>query len=124
MPILTIKIPTGHSASQKSDLLQGLNNAVLNSLNAPLPSIRILIDEVAPENCMVAGVLGQPNALVRVGLIAGRTEELKAALIAQIAQAVEQAIGLSTEHTRVLLEDYPTTDMGVAGGVSAKAAGR
>lgn len=124
MPILTIKIPTGHSNAEKTALLKGLTDAVLKSLNAPLSSIRISIDEVAPENTIVAGVLGQPNALVHVALIAGRTEELKAALIAEIAKAVEQAIGLSTEHTRVLIQDYPTTDMGVAGGISAKAAGR
>lgn len=124
MPILTIKIPTGHSDAQKTALLKGLTDAVLKSLNAPLSSIRISIDEVAPENTIVAGVLGQPNALVHAALIAGRTEELKAALIAEVAKAVEQAIGLPTEHTRVLIQDYPTTDMGVAGGISAKAAGR
>lgn len=124
MPILTIKIPAGHSHEQKTALLKGLTDAVLTSLNAPLPSIRISIDEVPPENTIVAGVLGQPNALVHAALIAGRTEELKAAMIAAIARAVEQAIGLSTEHTRVLIQDYPTTDMGVAGGISAKAAGR
>jgi len=124
MPILTIKIPSGHSPAQKTDLLKGLTQAVVNSLAAPLPSIRVTIDEVNPEHCIVAGEIGQPNALVHVALIAGRTEEQKAALIAEIAKAVEQAIGLSTQHTRVLIEDYPTTDMGVAGGVSAKAAGR
>lgn len=124
MPILTIKIPTGHSNDQKVALLKGLTDAVLKSLNAPLPSIRISIDEVPAENTIVAGVLGQPNALVHAALIEGRTEELKAALIAEIAQAVEQAIGLSTEHTRILIQDYPKTDMGVAGGISAKAAGR
>jgi len=124
MPILTIKIPTGHSEQQKAALLKGLTEAVLASLNAPLPSIRVSIDEVAPQNTIVAGVLGQPNALVHAALIAGRTEQLKAALIAEVAKAVEQAIGLSTQHTRVLIQDYPTTDMGLAGGVSAKAAGR
>lgn len=124
MPILTIKIPAGHSPTQKSNLLQGLTAAVTESLQAPLASIRVTIDEVAPENCIVAGALGQPNALVHAALIAGRSEELKAKLIAEIAKAVEQAIGLSPEHTRVLIQDYPTTDMGVAGGVSAKAAGR
>lgn len=124
MPILTIKIPAGHSQEQKTALLKGLTDAVLTSLNAPLHTIRISIDEVPPENTIVAGVLGQPNALVHAALIAGRTEELKAAMIAAVAQAVEKAIGLSTEHTRVLIQDYPTTDMGVAGGISAKAAGR
>jgi len=124
MPILTITIPSGHSPAQKTDLLKGLTQAVVNSLAAPLPSIRVTIDEVTAEHCIVAGEIGQPNALVHAALIAGRTEEQKAALIAEIAKAVEQAIGLSTQHTRVLIEDYPTTDMGVAGGVSAKAAGR
>lgn len=124
MPILTIKIPAGHSTAQKAALLKGLTDAVLKSLNAPLSSIRVSIDEIPPENTIVAGVLGQPNALVHAELIAGRSEERKAALIAEVAKAVEQALGLSTEHTRVLIQDYPTTDMGVAGGISAKAAGR
>ncbi|HEY7804332.1 MAG TPA: tautomerase family protein [Orrella sp.] len=124
MPILTIKIPSGHSPAQKSDLLKGLTQAVVDSLAAPLSSIRVTIDEANAAHCIVAGEIGQPNALVHAALIAGRTEEQKAALIAEIAKAVEQAIGLSTQHTRVLIDDYPTTDMGVAGGISAKAAGR
>jgi 4-oxalocrotonate tautomerase family enzyme len=124
MPILTIKIPAGHSTAQKADLLKGLTQAVTISLQAPLPSIRVTIDEVAPESCMVAGEIGKPHALVHAALIAGRSEALKAALIAEIAKAVEQAIGLSTQDTRVLIQDYPTTDMGLAGGISAKAAGR
>jgi 4-oxalocrotonate tautomerase len=124
MPILTIKIPAGHSKDQKVALLKGLTDAVIKSTSAPLSSIRVSIDEIPPENTIVSGVLGQPNALVHAALIVGRSEQIKAALIAEVAKAVEQAIGLSTEHTRVLIQDYPTTDMGVAGGISAKAAGR
>ena len=124
MPILTIKIPAGHSKDQKVALLKGLTDAVIKSTGAPLSSIRVSIDEILPENTIVSGVLGQPNALVHAALIVGRSEQIKVALIAEVAKAVEQAIGLSTEHTRVLIQDYPTTDMGVAGGISAKAAGR
>jgi 4-oxalocrotonate tautomerase family enzyme len=124
MPILTIKIPAGHSKDQKVALLKGLTDAVIKSTGAPLSSIRVSIDEIPPENTIVSGVLGQPNALVHAALIVGRSEQIKAALIAEVAKAVEQAIGLSSEHTRVLIQDYPTTDMGVAGGISAKAAGR
>lgn len=124
MPILTIKIPTGHSSEQKTALLKGLTDAVTKSLNAPLSSIRVTIDEISPENTIVAGQIGQPMALIHAALIAGRTEELKAALIAELARAVQESIGLSMEHTRTLIQDYPTTDMGVAGGISAKASGR
>jgi 4-oxalocrotonate tautomerase len=124
MPILTIKIPAGHSKDQKVALLKGLTDAVIKSTGAPLSSIRVSIDEILPENTIVSGVLGQPSALVHAALIVGRSEQIKVALIAEVAKAVEQVIGLSTEHTRVLIQDYPTTDMGVAGGISAKAAGR
>lgn len=124
MPILNIKIPTGHTPAQKTALLKGLSDAVIKSVNAPLHTIRITIDEFALEHTIVAGELGKPNALIHAALIVGRSEEIKAALIAELAKAVEQAIGLSTEQTRVLIQDYPTTDMGVAGGISAKAAGR
>jgi 4-oxalocrotonate tautomerase len=124
MPILSIKIPTGHSDESKQTLLKGLTEAVTSSVAAPLHTIRITIDEVSPANTIVAGEIGQPNVIIQVSMIAGRTEALKAQLIAHLSQAVQDTTGISKEHTRVLIQDYPTTDMGVAGGISAKAAGR
>jgi hypothetical protein len=41
-----------------------------------------------------------------------------------MANAVEAAIGVSTQNVRSILFDLPTTDVGVAGGRTAKAAGR
>lgn len=124
MPILTIQIPTGYAAPQKEALLHGLTRAVTTSIGAPLASVRVTVSEVAPALTIVAGEIGKPAALIHCALIEGRTEQLKAALIAALSQAVQEALGLSTEHTRILLQDYPTTDMGVAGGISAKASGR
>jgi 4-oxalocrotonate tautomerase len=124
MPILNIMIPTGHSATQKTALLKGLTQAVLDSLNAPLATIRVTIQEVAPADTIVAGEIGKPMALLTAMLIAGRTPELKAALIKAAAQAVQDAIGVSINDTRIIIHDIPTTDMGVAGGITAKAAGR
>jgi len=63
-------------------------------------------------------------ALIYVALIVGRDEAQKAALIAALSQSVQDAIGISTQHTRVLLHDLEKTDLGVAGGISAKASGR
>ncbi|WP_338404863.1 tautomerase family protein, partial [Achromobacter xylosoxidans] len=51
-------------------------------------------------------------------------EARKAALIAALNQAVCASIGISGEDVRVLIRDVPKTDMGVANGLSAKAAGR
>ena len=124
MPIINIQIIQGHSTTQKTDLLKNMTQAVVDSISAPLASVRVVIQEVERENVIVAGVLGSDMALATVGLISGRTEEQKAALIAALAHSVETSIGLSVQNVRVILLDTPTTDMGVAGGKTAKAAGR
>ena len=124
MPILNVQISQGSSASQKTALLQKMTQAVVDSVGAPLASIRIVLQEVPPEHVMVAGEVGKEMALVTANLIEGRTDALKAALIAALANAIEQATGISTQNVRVVLYDIPKTDLGVAGGRTALAAGR
>ena len=124
MPILNVQISQGCSASQKTALLQKMTQAVVESVAAPLASIRIVLQEIPPEHVIVAGELGKQMALVTANLIQGRSDELKAALIAALANAVEQAAGISAQNVRVVLYDIPKTDLGVAGGKTALAAGR
>ena len=124
MPILNVQISQGSSASQKTALLQKMTQAVVDSVGAPLASIRIVLQEVPPEHVIVAGEVGKEMALVTANLIEGRTDALKAALIAALANAIEQAVGISTQSVRVVLYDIPKTDLGVAGGRTALAAGR
>ena len=124
MPITNVQISQGLSALQKTALLQKMTQAIVDSVAAPLASIRIVLQEIPPEHVIVAGELGKEMALVTVNLIQGRSDELKAALIAGVADAVEQATGISTQNVRVVLYDIPKTDLGVAGGKTALAAGR
>ncbi len=124
MPILNVQISQGLSALQKTALLQKMTQAIVDSVGAPLASIRIIVQEIPPEHVIVAGELGKEMALVTANLIQGRSDELKAALIAGVANAVEQSTGISTQNVRVVLYDIPKTDLGVAGGKTALAAGR
>ena len=124
MPILNVQISQGLSAAQKTALLQKMTQAIVDSVGAPLASIRIILQEIPPEHVIVAGELGKEMALVTANLIQGRSDELKAALIAGVANAVEQSTGISTQNVRVVLYDIPKTDLGVAGGKTALASGR
>jgi len=124
MPILTIQIPAGFSKQQKSSFLTAATQAVQESIQAPLSTIRANLVEIAPENTMVAGEMAQPMTLIYVALITGRDEAKKVALMAALTASVERTLGISTQHTRVLLGDFETTDLSVAGGISAKASGR
>lgn len=124
MPMLNVQILQGHSAAKKTDLLKKLTQSVVDSIGAPLASVRAVLQEIQPEHVIVAGEIGKEMVMITVGLIRGRTEDQKAALIAAIFEATEQAIGVSKQNIRVILFDRPATDFGVAGGVTAKAAGR
>lgn len=124
MPILNVQIMQGHSAAQKATLLTAASNAVVQSIAAPLSSVRIVLQEVPAEHVIVAGEIGKRMARVDVALIEGRDEAKKAALIAALNEAVCDSIDISGEDVRVLIRDVPKTDMGVANGLSAKAAGR
>jgi len=122
--MLNVQILQGHSAAQKTDLLKKLTHSVVDSIGAPLASVRVVLQEISPEHVIVAGEIGKEMVMITVGLIRGRTEDQKAAVIAAIFEATEQAIGVSKQNIRVILFDRPATDFGVAGGVTAKAAGR
>lgn len=124
MPILNVQIMQGHSAAQKTALLKAASQAVVESIAAPLSSVRIVLQEIPAEHVIVAGEIGKPMARVDAALIEGRDEARKSALIAALNQAVCASIGISGEDVRVLIRDVPKTDMGVANGLNAKAAGR
>ena len=57
-------------------------------------------------------------------MIEGRSEELKAAAIRELSRTANRVLGVSEEEVRVRMADFPKTDIGVANGQSAKAAGR
>ena len=124
MPMLNVQILQGHSAAKKTDLLKKLTQSVVDSIGAPLASVRVVLQEIPAEHVIVAGEIGKEMVMITVGLIRGRTEDQKAAVIAAIFEATEQAIGVSKQNIRVILFDRPAPDFGVAGGVTAKAAGR
>jgi len=124
MPMLNVQILQGHSAAKKTELLKKLTQSVVDSIGAPLASVRVVLQEIPPEHVIVAGEIGKEMVMITVGLIRGRNEDQKAAVIAAMFEATEQAIGVSKQNIRVILFDRPATDFGVAGGVTAKAAGR
>ncbi|WP_459614779.1 tautomerase family protein [Bordetella sp. 2513F-2] len=124
MPLCNVQIMQGHTAAQKTALLQALSQSIVDSIGAPVASVRAVLQEVGPEDVIVAGQVGAPMARVDIALLHGRTEAQKAALLAAVNAAVSRSIGISDQAVRVVLHDVPTTDMGVAGGISAKAAGR
>src|SRR5690606_1571788 len=124
MPILTAHLTAGFTSEQQIALLEKSSQAVVDSLNAPLSGVRMTLQEYPAESSIVAGKVGASQLLSTAYMIEGRTPELKAALIAALNEAATAALGISSQDVRVVVHDPPKTDMGLAGGITALAAGR
>ena len=124
MPYVTISITPGFSAAQKKQLMQRTSDAVVQSIGAPVASVRVLLHELQDGCYLNAGQFDTQGLMFVVEFIAGRTVEQKAALIAALSRAGSQTTGISESEVRTRIIDFPKHDMGMAGGISAAAAGR
>lgn len=53
--------------------------------------------------------------LAHVYLLEGRSEEVKRAVIDKVTQALHEAVGAPKENVRVVIQDIPKTNWGIAG---------
>lgn len=123
MPIVTAIIPTGQPREARRAFLQAATQAVIDSVAAPVGSVRVYLQEVLDENVLIAAESIERHALINVVLITGRSDAAKAALISGLNDAAIQHLGADGRQVRVVLYDIPPADMGVAHGKSAQSMG-
>src|SRR5690606_41584884 len=115
MPYVTISATQGLSAAQKKQLLEGASNAVVDSIGAPLASVRVMLHELADGHYLNAGQFDTSGLVFVVELIEARTEELKAALIAALSRVGLDATAVPDNEIRARVIDFPQLTMGMAG---------
>ena len=57
MPLVEVHLLEGRTDEQKEALLKAITLAVHETIQAPLPTIRVWIDEFSPKHYMIAGKL-------------------------------------------------------------------
>jgi 4-oxalocrotonate tautomerase family enzyme len=124
MPYVTISASPGLSADQKRQLLQGSSDAVVQNIAAPVSSVRVMLHDLPDGHYLNAGQFNTQALMFQVELITGRSDEQKAALIAALSKVGYETTGVPESEVRVRLIDFPKTNMGLAGGITALAAGR
>ncbi|MEQ4617859.1 MAG: tautomerase family protein [Corticimicrobacter sp.] len=124
MPFLQIEVASKRREFNTQTLLQSVTQAVQASIGAALPSIRATLSLVDPDLTIDGGTIGRETALVRISLLSGRSEELKAALLKAVTAAVAENTDVPADSVRVVLGDILNYDLGLVDGVSAKALGR
>jgi 4-oxalocrotonate tautomerase family enzyme len=124
MPYVTISLTKGFPAETRKKLVQNASDAVVESIGAPLASVRVLLNELDDGHYLNAGQFGTQGLMYQIDLIEGRTNELKEALIGRLSNDGAAITGIGLDQVRVRLVDYPKSNMGMAGGKSALAMGR
>lgn len=124
MPYVNISLSTGFPVETRKQLMQAASDAVVESIGAPLSSVRVMLSELDADSYLNAGQFGDKALMFQVELIEGRTNELKEALIARLSRVGADVTGIDFDQVRVRLVDFPKVNMGMAGGKSALAMGR
>jgi len=124
MPFVTITVSQALSAEQKTRLMQQSSDTIVAALKAPLASVRIVLQELAPGHYLNGGRFDTLAVEYKLDMVQGRPESLKADVIRELSRTAHHAIGVSEAEVRVRLTDFPNTDIGMANGMTAKAAGR
>lgn len=65
MPIIDVTLLEGRSGESKNRLITELTDAAERALDAPRPSIRVIIREVPAEHFAVAGVTKAQEAMTK-----------------------------------------------------------
>ena len=55
MPIMVVHMMEGRSEEQKAALIKALTDAAVESIGAPIESVRVMIQELPKENFRIAG---------------------------------------------------------------------
>ena len=55
MPIVRIQLAEGRSSDEKNVLMNAVTEAIHHSIDAPLSSIHVMIQEIPAEDIMVGG---------------------------------------------------------------------
>ncbi|MFS0916499.1 2-hydroxymuconate tautomerase [Brevibacillus sp. 179-C 1.1 NHS] len=55
MPLIQINLLEGRSPEQKENLIYDVSHTVANILEAPIETVRVMINEMAPEHWGIAG---------------------------------------------------------------------
>src|SRR5690554_3220642 len=115
MPFVNITITQPLSAEQKQQLLQLTSDALIETLSAKLPSVRILLNELPTGHYFCGGKLDVPTVLFDIDMIEGRSEEARANLIRSLSAVAHETTGVAIDEIRARFSEFPKENIGMAG---------
>ena len=113
MPTYTIHAPSGRiSAAQKAELAREITLAHQEATGAPGFFAQVLFVDVSPKNWFVGGAPpGIDQVFLHGQIRAGRSPELKRALLMRLVEVLANVSGVPKAHVWAYLVELPAAQM-------------
>ena len=121
MPFIRVAVKRGTSPSQKNGIVDGVHQALVDSINMPNDELFNLITEYEPENFFYSrkfnGIARSDNLVViEITMRRGRSDAMKKALYAKIAENLEKFADVSPRDVFIVTHENDYSDWSVGNG--------
>ena len=121
MPFIRVAVRKGTSPVQKKGIVEGIHQALVDSINMPTDELFNLITEYEPENFFYNkkfnGIARSGNLVViEITMRRGRSDAMKKMLYAKIAENLEKNADISPKDVFIFAHENDYSDWSVGNG--------
>lgn len=122
MPLVKIEMLKGKSSDYKKTLLDGVHQALIDTLKIPDYDRIQRIYELEKENFEISSNKTEDFLLIELTIFKGRSFEAKRNLYKAVVDNLEKALGIKRTDILIVINEPPLENWGVAGGKPANEA--
>jgi Uncharacterized protein, 4-oxalocrotonate tautomerase homolog len=118
MPLVKVEILEGKSKEYKSAILEGIHQALVDSIKIPDHDRRQRLYELSPD-CFEHNGWSDNYTIVEVTMFKGRSAEAKKAFFRKVVENLASNPGISGIDITIVINDPGLENWGVRGGIPA-----
>ena len=116
MPLVKIEMMKGRNPRQKKLILDGIHQALVDSIKIPVKDRKQRIYELEPEDFEVGSYKKENYLLIEITMFKGRSLEAKKLLYKKIVSNLTNALGIEGNEILIVLYEPPLENWGIRGG--------
>jgi 4-oxalocrotonate tautomerase family enzyme len=118
MPLVKIEIEKGYSPEYKKAILNGIHQALVETIKIPDHDRRQRLYELDTDNFEHSG-RGSHYTIIEITMFKGRSDEAKKSLFRRIVDLLEANPGIPGNDITIIINDPPLENWGIRGGYPA-----
>ncbi len=118
MPLVKVEIESGKSPQYKKALMDGIHQALVDTIKIPDHDRRQRLYELSPD-CFEHGGRSDKYTIIEVTMFKGRTAEAKKAFYRRVVDLLEANPGIPGNDVTIVINDPSLENWGIRGGIPA-----